>query len=107
MKKTIFILMASALVLASCGASAEDAATEICDCYKEAVEVHEKSGDAQTTDEMLANAEAMKEAIAKGDECQKKWKEKYDGKVDIDEFKKALKEKDEKIYNMLDERGLF
>ncbi len=107
MKKGILLLFAAGALLVSCGPSAEDAATDICKCYEDASKLSKEAGNAATTDELMEMTEKLQEAVAKGDECQKEWKEKYDGKVDIEAFKEELKKKDEAIYKMLDERGLF
>lgn len=105
--RLIFILSLG-LFLTSCGGeSPEKAAEEICDCYSDAMEASKMAENAESTDEMIELSSKMNEAISKGDKCKEEWDEKYNGKVDVEEFKKALKEKDEKVYNMLKERGMF
>lgn len=107
MKKGILLLLASGAFLVSCGPSPEEAADEICKCYEDAAELVEKSGDAETTDELLSITEEIRMEVLKGDECKKGWDEKYNGQVDVQEFKKAVKEKNQKVFEMLDARGLF
>jgi len=107
MKKGILLLFAAGAMLVSCGPSADDAAADICKCYEETAALSKKAGEATNTTELMEATEKLQESVTKADECQKEWKEKYDGKVDVEAFKKALKEKDEAIYKMLDERGLF
>lgn len=107
MKKGILLLFAAGAMLTSCGPSAEDAATDICKCYQETADLQKKAGEAANTTELMEATEKLQESVAKADACQKEWKEKYDGKVDVEAFKTALKAKNEAIYKMLDERGLF
>lgn len=107
MKKGILLLFAAGAMLVSCGPSAEDAAADICKCYEETAKLSKLAGEATNTDELMAATEKLQASVAKADECQKVWKEQYDGKIDVEEFKKALEAKDPVIYKMLDERGLF
>lgn len=101
-------MMATGLVLASCGGpSADEAATEICECYKEVAVLTEKAGNAESATELIETTEEMKKLVPKVDKCQEKWDEKYNGKVDVEEFKTALKAKNKTVYEILDERGLF
>lgn len=107
MKKGMLLLFVSGALLVSCGPSAEDAASDICDCYKDASALADKAGNAESPEDLMQITEEIQAAVEKGDKCKAEWDEKYNGKVDVEEFKTALKAKDEKIYKMLDERGLF
>ena len=107
MKRGILLLIAGSTILVSCGPSPEEAADEICECYEDAAELVEQSGKAESTDESLRISQQIRKEVLKGDECKKEWDEKFNGKVDVEQFKQALKEKNEKVYDMLDQRGLF
>lgn len=103
MKKGLLLLVAAATttILVSCGGGNEaEAAKEYCDCYSKVAELQENM---TSTDALLELSEEAKKA----EKCEKEWREKYDGKIDIEKFKEALKKEDEKVYKMADELGAF
>lgn len=110
MKKGILVLFVAGTLFAvtSCGAgNAKEAATEICKCYEEVLSDQEAAGNATNTEEMFAATERMQQSAEKANECQLKWNEKYNGKVDIEAFKKELKAQNEAVYKLVSDRGLF
>ncbi len=103
MKKGFLLLVAAATttILVSCGGGNEaEAAKEYCDCFSKVAELQENM---TSTDALMQLSEEAKKAEA----CEKKWREKYDGEIDIAKFKEELKKQDEKVYNMADELGAF
>ncbi len=101
-------MFAAALFLTSCGGeSPEEAAKEICECYNEAMTISEKLGSSESSEDLIQLSNQMNEAIVKGDKCKAEWDKQYNGNVDVAAFKKELKEENEKVYNMLNERGMF
>lgn len=110
MKKGLLLLVAAATttILVSCGGADEaEAAKEYCDCFSKVAEIQEKMANAESATDMLGMAAEVEKLAGDAEKCEKTWREKYDGKIDIEKFKEELKKQDEKVYNMADKLGAF
>ena len=110
MKKGLLLLVAAATttILVSCGGGNEaEAAKEYCDCFSDIAQAKEDMANAGSATEMLGMAAEAEKLAGEAQECEKKWREKYDGKIDISKFKEELKKEDEKVYKMAEELGAF
>ncbi|MCR9171213.1 MAG: hypothetical protein NXI10_01885 [bacterium] len=103
MKKALLLssLCIIAIATQSCSGGKEtEAAKEYCDCFAGVAESLEKEVDSKSYEQI---SQEMKEA----QKCEKKWKKKYDGKIDVPKFKKELKNQNRKVYDMVDRLGAF
>ncbi len=110
MKKGLLLLVAAATttILVSCGGgNEEEAAKAYCDCFSEIAKAQEEMANAESATDMLGMAAEVEKMAGEAEECEKKWREKYDGNIDIEKFKEELKKQDEKVYNMADKLGAF
>lgn len=108
MKKKLLLIVLSGTFLVSCGGGQEKEAAEgFCDCYAEMAEVNEIESDTTNTDSIFESAEEMNEVGLKAGKCRKVWDENYNGKVDLKLFQEEVKKKNEGVYNMAVEDGVF
>jgi len=108
MKKGLLVLVAAGAFLMSCGGGNEEqAAKEYCDCYAEIAKATEEMTNAASATDMLSAAANMEQMANDAKECEAKWKEKYDGKINIDKFKEEVKKQNETVYNLAEKSGVF
>lgn len=108
MKKGLLIIVAAGALLVSCGGGNEkEAAKEYCDCYAEIAKATEEMSNAESATDMLSAAANMEQMANDAKECEAKWKEKYDGKIDLEKFKEEVKNENETVYNLAEKSGVF
>lgn len=110
MKKGLLLLVAAATttIMVSCGGGNEaEAAKEYCECFSDIAKAKEDMADAESATEMLGMAAEAEKLAGEAEKCEKEWRAKYDGKIDIEKFKEELKKADESVYNMAEELGAF
>lgn len=105
MKKGLLLIFAAGTLLVSCGGEEKAAAKEFCGCYEGMMAAQEKAGSAESTDDMFSAQTALAEEAQKAMDCLVSWKEKYDGKVDIEKVKEEIKAENAELYKMIEEQG--
>lgn len=107
MKKGLVLIIAVGGLLISCGGGQEkEAAKEFCDCYEGMLSAKKKASEAKGDDFYTLQSELAQES-SKAKECLMKWKEKYDGEVELDKVKEEIKAQNEELYNMIEGQGAF
>ncbi|MDG1428358.1 MAG: hypothetical protein P8M19_05175 [Crocinitomicaceae bacterium] len=107
--KKLFYIMATGLLLASCGASEDDvnAAKDYCECFDMAEAVKEKTANATTASELLELSTTMADDIKASNECILTWQTNYEGKLSKDGFGEELKKLSPEAYDDAQEAGVF
>mmetsp|Transcript_34802 Transcript_34802/g.45807 ORF Transcript_34802/g.45807 Transcript_34802/m.45807 type:complete len:109 (+) Transcript_34802:2-328(+) len=108
MKKGLLLIIAAGTLLVSCGGGQEkEAAKELCGCYEGVLDAQDKAGNAGNTEDLFSAQSAMVEEAKKGMDCLISWRDKYDGKVDIEKVKEEVKAENKKVFDLLTEQGVF
>ncbi len=108
MKKGLLLIVAAGTLLVSCGGGEEkEAAKELCGCYEGVLAAQDKAGNSENTDDLFSAQSEMVEEAQKGMDCLISWRDKYEGKVDIEKVKEEVKVENKKVYDLLSEQGVF
>ncbi len=107
--KNSFYVMATGLLLASCGASADDvnAAKDYCECFDMAEAVKEKTANAQSASELIELSTTMAGDIKASNDCILGWQTEYEGKLSAGGFGEELKKLSPEAYADAKEAGVF
>lgn len=110
MKKGLILLVAIAIigVFTSCeGANPKEAAQALCECYDDYLAAQIAVGEASNTTETMEASKNLEQVAEKANECHDKWDTEYNGKTQNEAFKAELKEMNEDIYLLMEDKGMF
>lgn len=64
-----------------------------------------KAGNAENTTDLFAAQSEMSEAMNEMNTCLEGWQQKYEGQLDEDKLKEAIKAENEEVYKLIEENG--
>jgi hypothetical protein len=107
MIRVVLFISAVGVFVTSCNNSDKEAAISYCNCYAEIAEATAEITQGESNSEQPLLPKNFQEMADKAKACEKKWKEKYDGKIHLDRFEDEVRKTNEAVYNLAKSNGVF